>query len=110
MRQLFYRAGLIFFVILFAAAIFSGCSKKEEGKIEITTMSSEAKDDFIAGRDLFEKLRQRESLTYFENAFAKDDKFAMAYYYHSLSNPTTKGFFEDLDTQLLMSPMKLLGF
>ena len=79
----------------------TGCSKKEDdGKIAITTMSSEAKNDFVEGRNLFEKLQQRESLQYFENAFASDNKFAMAYYYHSLANPTTKGFFEDLDNAM----------
>jgi tetratricopeptide (TPR) repeat protein len=98
MQKLFFRTGLIIISITFVFIILSGCSKKDgEGKIAVTTMSTEAKADFQKGRDLFEKLRQRESLQYFENAFAKDDKFAMAYYYHSLSNPTTKGFFEDMD-------------
>jgi len=85
-------------VILCTLTMFSGCTKDvEEDKIAVTTMSSEASDDFMKGRDLFEKLQQRESLQHFENAFAKDNKFAMAYYYHSLANPTNKGFFEDLD-------------
>jgi tetratricopeptide (TPR) repeat protein len=85
-------------VILFTLTMYSGCTKEvEKDKIAVTTMSSEANDDFIMGRDLFEKLQQRESLQHFENAFAKDNKFAMAYYYHSLANPTNKGFFEDLD-------------
>ena len=98
MHRLFYKTGLLFLVILFVSVMFSGCSSnKEEGKIEVTTMSSEAKTDFLKGRDLFEKLRGRESLQYFDNAIDQDKDFAMAYYYHSLSNPTTKGFFEDLD-------------
>jgi tetratricopeptide (TPR) repeat protein len=85
-------------VILFTLTMFSGCTNEVgEEKIAVTTMSSEANDDFMMGRDLFEKLQQRESLQHFENAFAKDNKFAMAYYYHSLANPTNKGFFEDLD-------------
>ncbi|NNG26545.1 MAG: tetratricopeptide repeat protein [Ignavibacteriaceae bacterium] len=85
-------------VILFTLAMLMGCTKEVgEEKIAVTTMSSEASDDFMMGRDLFEKLQQRESLQHFENAFAKDNKFAMAYYYHSLANPTNKGFFEDLD-------------
>ena len=86
-----------FAAFLLLTLLLSGCSKPEdEGKIAVTTMSSEAEAEFIKGRELFEKLRQRESLEYFENAFTKDDKFAMAYYYHSLANPTTKGFFDDL--------------
>lgn len=98
MHKLISLTGLTMIAVLFALIFFSGCEKQEdEGKIAVTTMSSEAKDDFLKGRDLFEKLRQRESLQYFENAFAKDNKFAMAYYYHSIANPTTKGFFKDLD-------------
>jgi tetratricopeptide (TPR) repeat protein len=97
MRRLIYRTGWLFFVVLFVSAVFSGCAKKEEGKIEISTMSSEAKNDFLQGRDLAEKLRGRESLQYFENALSQDKDFAIAYYYHALANPTTKGFFEDLN-------------
>ena len=49
------------------------------------------------------KLHQQESLQYFESAIAKDNKFAMAYYYHTLANPTAKGFFEDLDNAIANS-------
>jgi len=98
MQKFIPGAGLLIVTILFTFIILSGCSKQEdEGKIAITTMSSEARNDFLTGRELFEKLRLRESLQHFESAFAKDDKFVMAYYYHSLANPTNKGFFEDFD-------------
>jgi tetratricopeptide (TPR) repeat protein len=97
MQKFFSGTGLNILTILFTFIVLTGCSKQEdEGKIVITTMSSEAKNDFLKGRELFEKLRARESLVYFENAFTKDNKFVMAYYYHSLANPTNKGFFEDL--------------
>lgn len=98
MQKFISSKGLVFFTFLFIFLFLTGCTqKKETDKIAITTMSAEARNDFIAGRNLFEKLRQRESLQYFENAIAKDDEFAAAYYYHSLANPTAKGFFEDLD-------------
>lgn len=98
MRKLISLSGFVATILLLTTLLFSGCSKpKDEGKIAVTTMSSEAEAEFIKGRELFEKLRQRESLEYFENAFAKDNNFAMAYYYHSLANPTAKGFFDDLD-------------
>ena len=81
MRKLFSKTGVILISLLSVFIIFSGCTKKEdEGKVAVTTVSSEAKDEFIKGRDLFEKLRQRESLQYFESAVAKDNKFVMAYY------------------------------
>jgi tetratricopeptide (TPR) repeat protein len=98
MKKFFPVAGLAIISVLFILILLTGCSRQEyEGKISITTMSPEAKNDFLKGRDLFEKLRARESLNYFENAFTKDNKFVMAYYYHSLANPTNKGFFEDLN-------------
>ena len=101
MRKDLFRTELALILIVLTTALLTCCSaKKDEGKIEVTTMSSEAKNDFLQGRDLFEKLQQRESLNYFENAIAQDNKFAAAYYYHSLANPTAKGFFEDLDNAI----------
>ena len=100
-KKVFFSTGGIIITILFALIILSGCTKKEDdGKVAVTTISKEAETDFLKGRDLFEKLRQQESLQYFESAFAKDNKFVMAYYYHSLANPTTKGFFEDVDNAI----------
>jgi len=98
MQKLIFNTGLLIITILSYLILLTSCAeKKDEGKIEITTMSSEAKNEFVQGRDLFEKLQQRESLKYFEQAIAEDNEFAAAYYYHSLANPTAKGFFEDLD-------------
>lgn len=78
-------------------ALIIGCTKKrEEAKIPITSASQEAVQHFLHGRDLFEKLRFQNSLEHFENAVSEDNNFALAYYYHALANPTTKGFFEDL--------------
>jgi tetratricopeptide (TPR) repeat protein len=101
MQKIISAVELVVIVILFTVFLSTGCKQQvDDGKIAVTTSSTEAKDDFIKGRDLFEKLRQQESLKYFEDAIAKDNKFAMAYYYHSLANPTTKGFFEDLDNAI----------
>ncbi len=102
MQKPIFRIGSIMLTVLFTLILLTGCSKNEdEGKIAVSTMSAEAKNDFVQGRDLFEKLQQRESLQYFENAIAADNEFAAAYYYHSLANPTAKGFFEDLDNAVV---------
>ncbi len=99
MRQKFLFNSFLVAVIFFTGFLLSSCSEKEkEGKISVTTMSAEAKAEFTKGRELFEKLRQRESLVHFENAYTKDNQFALAYYYHSLANPTAKGFFNDLES------------
>ena len=98
MKKMIRKTGLFLIAFLLTFIAFPGCSNQgNEEKIAITTMSSEAKNDFITGRELFEKLRLRESLQHFENACSKDEKFVMAHYYHSLANPSNKGFFEDLD-------------
>ena len=91
-------------IILSLLFMIAACSEKEKDKnIPVTAMSEDAKSEFSKGRNLFEKLRQQESLQFFENAIVKDKKFAMAYYYHSLANPTNKGFFEDLDNAVALT-------
>jgi len=97
MKNFFIHRLLPFAAFPIIIILIGGCQQTgDNDKIPVTTVSDEGKTEFIIGRDLFEKLEQRASLTYFENAISKDNEFAMAYYYHALSNPTTKGFFEDL--------------
>jgi len=97
MKRLFLALGCIIFISL-GLFLHTGCGEKQdESKVQITTSSNEARADFIKGRDLFEKLKGQESLECFERAYNNDKDFALAYYYHALSNPTAKGFFEDLD-------------
>ena len=98
MQKIVYLSEILLITAVLGYFVFSGCTKQvDDGKIKITTSSESAKDDFLKGRELFEKLRGRESLQFFESAINKDQNFAMAYYYHSLANPTNKGFFEDLN-------------
>lgn len=99
MKYISFIGSFIITAFLFFSFVFvAGCGKTEDmSKIPVTTSSEEAKAEFLEGRDLFEKLRQQESLQHFENAIAIDKDFAIAYYYHSIANPTAKGFFEDLE-------------
>jgi tetratricopeptide (TPR) repeat protein len=71
---------------------FTGNGKK----IPITTLSPEARELYLKGRNLQERLQGQESLQYFEKAIAKDPNFAMAYLNFANSQPTAKGFFEQL--------------
>jgi tetratricopeptide (TPR) repeat protein len=95
----FIRLGFIFLTsFLMVLVLLIGCTKKQDdGKIPITTVSENAKQDFLKGRDIFEKLKFQESTQHFESALTKDNNFALAYYYHANVNTTTKGFFEDLE-------------
>ncbi len=102
MKNFFYPKFVSLGVLLFIFTLIVGCQQKGDDKIPITSSSSEAVIEFLDGRDLFEKLEQRKSLMYFENAIEKDNEFAMAYYYHALANPTTKGFFEDYNNAVAL--------
>jgi len=54
----------------------AGCGGVQNGKIPITTSSSEALEYYVQGRDLAEKLQAQESIQYFEKAVAADPAFA----------------------------------
>ena len=75
-----------------------GCAApKEDGKIPITTKSELAREHYLQGRDLWEKLRFQESIRFFESAIAEDPDFAMAYLNLSFVTPSAKGFWANLD-------------
>ncbi len=77
--------------------VFAGFSGSGNQKVPITTSSQEARELFLKGRDLQERLQGQESLQYFEKAIAKDPNFALAHLYFANSQPSAKGFFEQLN-------------
>jgi len=101
----FILSGFIFFTtFLMVLILLTGCTKKEdEGKIPITAVSEDAKQDFLKGRDASENQKSMESLQHLENALTKDSNFALAYYYHAFASTTTKGFFEDVDKAVALA-------
>ena len=66
------------------------------GKIAVTTKSEEARKEFLAGRDLADKLRITDSLEHFDKAIALDPEFALAQLNRATSSPTAKEFFDHL--------------
>jgi tetratricopeptide (TPR) repeat protein len=66
------------------------------GKIAITTSSEEARKEFLAGRDLAEKLRVTDSIAHFDKAIALDPNFALAELNRANVSPTAREFFEHL--------------
>jgi tetratricopeptide (TPR) repeat protein len=94
MRIRRFNSLLIFGILIIA---FLGCQSEDSGKIPVTTSSKEALEDFLKGRDLFERLQGQESLQFLESAIEKDPNFAMAYLFSSFSQPTAQRFFDQLD-------------
>lgn len=66
------------------------------GKIPVTTSSEEARKEFLAGRDLAEKLRITDSIAHFDKALSLDPNFALAELNRANVSPTAKEFFEHL--------------
>ena len=67
------------------------------GKIPITTGSEEARKEFLAGRDLSERLLGQDSLQHFDKALSLDGDFAFAELARATNSPTAKEFFEHLN-------------
>jgi tetratricopeptide (TPR) repeat protein len=85
-------------VLAIIALLLTGIAyaETEEGKIPITTTSEKAREYFLQGRELWEKLRFQESIQFFEKAIAEDPDFAVAYLNLSFVIPSAKGFWENL--------------
>src|SRR5829696_3961699 len=95
---------------LITALAFSGCQVEpnkatasapsepagKTGKIPVTTSSEEARKEFLAGRDLSEKLRLTDSISHFDKAISLDPNFALAELFRANVSPTAKEFFDHL--------------
>jgi tetratricopeptide (TPR) repeat protein len=102
---------LLFSLIVAAPVCFSGCANIAEntknpvgannepsaaGKIPVTTASDEAREEFLQGRDLNEKLLIQDSIAHFDKAISLDPNFAWAELNRATVSPTGKEFFDHL--------------
>jgi tetratricopeptide (TPR) repeat protein len=94
-------------LVLLLAAIFSSACEdagdsrsvattKNDGKIPISTASEEARKEFLAGRDLAERLLIQDSIQHFDKAISLDANFALAELTRAQTSPTAKEFFDHL--------------
>ncbi len=74
----------------------SSANASSDGKIAISTKSDEARKEFLAGRDLSEKLRITDSIEHYDKAIALDPNFALAHLNRAQASPTAKEFFDHL--------------
>ena len=79
-----------------STATASSSPAGNSGKIPVTTSSEEARKEFLAGRDLSEKLRITDSIAHFDKALSLDPNFALAELSRANVSPTAKEFFEHL--------------
>ena len=117
MRHAHLRTSLVL-TLLISSLAFTACHEAEPnkatastdkaaaaatGKIAITTSSEEARKEFLAGRDLSEKLRITDSIAHFDKAITLDPNFALAELSRANVSPTAKEFFEHLKKAVTLS-------
>src|SRR4030095_6982098 len=83
------------------SAATSEASKND--KLTVTCASEEARKEFMAGRDLAEKLRITDSIQHFDKAIAIDPNFALAELNRANVSPTAKEFFDHLKKAVTLS-------
>jgi tetratricopeptide (TPR) repeat protein len=91
-------------VALGAARGHAAPKAASQDKVPITTASDEARQLYLQGRDLFEKLRATDAHARFEAAIAKDKDFALGYVGLANTAPSTKDFFAALDRAVALAP------
>src|SRR6185503_15511079 len=81
---------------VFSLAAAGAATAAPADKIPVTTSSEEARQLYLKGRDLFEKLRATDARPLFEQAVAKDPGFVLAHVGLANTSPTAKEFFTAL--------------
>ena len=74
-----------------------------KGKVPLTTRSEEAKKFYLKGQEYGDQLRFHEARQQFQQAAAKDPKFAMAHYSLALNSPTPKEFRAHMEQAVALS-------
>src|SRR6185436_20522665 len=86
-----------------ACALSVVAAAASAGQIPITTSSAEAKQLYLKGRDLQEKLRATDARPLFEQALAKDPAFTLAAVGLANSSGTAKEFFDGVSRAVSLS-------
>src|SRR3982750_3200343 len=94
--RLFPRPAAYALVSLLAAAAPSADAQTSPAsdKVPITTTSEDARQLYLKGRDLAEKLRATDAHAFYEQAIAKDPNFALGYLGLATTSATTKEFID----------------
>ena len=87
---------LLAIVISSFVALSDSARANQDGKIPVTTASVEARNEFLEGRVLAEKLLIQDSIHHFDQAISLDPDFALAELNRAQVSPTGKEFFDHL--------------
>jgi len=91
--------------LLLIAIVLTACNQRignirtaaaDSGKLPVTTRSDEARQEFLQGQDLSDRLLGQESLQHFDKALSVDPDFASAELARANNSATAKDFFDHL--------------
>ncbi len=85
-----YVLAFTFCALMFGCAV---ASSDDTGKLPITTASKKARNLYLEGRDLQEKLRALDARPFFEKAVAEDPDFAIGHLGLAFTSTSAKEFF-----------------
>ena len=93
------RGGILRWGLLALVVSLGGMSCAPGGgdKIPVTTRSPHAREDYLTGRDLLERLRFPEAREYFERAVAEDSTFALAWLHLAQVSTSARQFVAGLE-------------
>jgi tetratricopeptide (TPR) repeat protein len=72
------------------------CGSSDKDHMPVTTSSREAEAEFRSGRELINNVRLHDAWRHFQKAVKSDPEFALAFLYLAYSDPSARGFFENL--------------
>ena len=91
----FVQAAACVCAIAFSTTAATGVAQSAApGKVPITTSSPDARDLYLKGRELAERLRATDAREYYKQAVAKDPNFAMGHIGLANTSGTTKEFID----------------
>ena len=92
------KSGILMITSLaIVTALLVGCTEQTSELMTVTTISPEAREAFLTGRDLQERMRTLDARPYFEEAIKLDPDFAMAHLMYAGAVGSNKGFFKHLN-------------
>src|SRR5262245_54075573 len=95
--------GMLAWAIVTSAVATVADPAAQNGKVPITTSSTAARDAFLRGRELAEKLRGQQARPEVERAVQPAPTFAVAYLNLANTQPTTKEFFATLEKAVALA-------
>ena len=94
MNKTRFKAITISFFVLMT--LFAGCKTEQQNKVPITTSSEKARDYYLKGRELLDKLKRKDAAEYFQKALELDPDFALAHLHYSIIAPNSQQIMEHL--------------